>query len=198
MWSTCSEGRVGLGFSKIIQVTTSAGTQWSISARLSRKQHLMGKQEPFCRAGTYLHKLLHLCHCELGEVLQKSLLHLDSCYFLLLLSGPLQRLEHGCTNQQVDEVADHQQTCLQLTTAHGIRWDAARDEEWKVAVGKSLVLLGSFPQARRVLPALVSSGILHWQGQWVVKYIHGEVGKKKAEQTQPLKNLFPLSGLHAV
>lgn len=97
-------------------------------ARLSREQ-LMGKQEGFLRAGTYLHKLFYLCYREVSEVLQKSLLHLGSCYFLLLLSSPLQCLEHGCTHQQVDEVAHHQQTRLQLASAHGLWWDTSRDGE---------------------------------------------------------------------
>jgi len=81
----------------------------------------MGRRKGFHRDGTHLHKLLHLCHCEVSEILQESLLHLGSCHFLLLFSSPLQRLEHGCTHQQVDKVAAYQQTCLQLATAHGPR-----------------------------------------------------------------------------
>lgn len=88
----------------------------------------MEKQEGE-RPSTHLHELLHLCHRELREVLQKSLLHLGSCHFLLLLSSPLQGLEHGSTHQQVDKVASHQQSCLQPATAHGLQGNSAGDGE---------------------------------------------------------------------
>lgn len=91
-----------------------------------RKKEAGGQSHVVAAILPYLHKLLHVPHGEVGEVLQKGLLHLDDRCFLMLLGIPLQSLEDDGPQEEVGEVADHQQTSLDLPTAHGSLQATAR------------------------------------------------------------------------